>query len=209
MVDPIYRKTDAGQDEIRTRARKLDHKLRALLLMVNGERRGQDLLAQVAGMGVGPDAMDALVDQGLVEPMQEAAGAVAAAVPDAPARTSDAAADTNLFSVYAMRHAPAAGPAATPDSTRLTEPTEPAHSAAEIDAFQRLYHFYTDVIGQHLGLRGYMLQVKVEKAQDLPALLILRGPLHAALLRTRGEITAHAILRELDTIAQGLPAAAG
>ncbi|MBF6987579.1 hypothetical protein [Cupriavidus sp. IK-TO18] len=204
MVDPIYRKTDAGQDEIRTRARKLDHKLRALLLMVNGERRGQDLLAQVAGMGVGPDALDMLAAQGLVEPVHEAAPALAAAAaaPDAPARTSAAAADTNLFSVYAMRH----GPAATPDAAQTTQPT---HSSAEIDAFQRLYHFYTDVIGQHLGLRGYMLQVKVEKAQDLPALLTLREPLHAALLRAKGEITAHAILRELDSIAQDLPAVAG
>ncbi|WP_029045917.1 hypothetical protein [Cupriavidus sp. amp6] len=203
MVDPIYRKTDAGQDEIRTRARKLDHKLRALLLMVNGERRGEDLLAQVAGMGVGPDALDMLAAQGLVEPVQEAAPAMSAAVGDAPARASAAAADTNLFSVYAMRHASAAEPEATP------APAQPTHSAAEIDAFQHLYHFYTEVIGQHLGLRGYMLQVKVEKAQDLPALLILREPLHAALLRAKGEITAHAILRELDTIAQDLRAAAG
>ncbi|GLC96770.1 hypothetical protein Tamer19_61790 [Cupriavidus sp. TA19] len=206
MVDPIYRKTDAGHDEIRTRARKLDHKLRALLLMVNGERRGQDLLAQVAGMGVGPEAMDMLAAEGLVEPVPEAAPAAAAVAPEAPARTSATTADTNLFSVYAMRHAPAAEPAAIPDSAT---PTQPTHSAAEIDAFQRLYHFYTEVIGQHLGLRGYMLQVKVEKAQDLPALLALRESLHAALLRAKGEITAHAILRELETIAQDIPAAAG
>ena len=98
-----------------------------------------------------------------------------------------------------MRHAPAAAP----------DPVRPTHSAAEIDAFQRLYHFYTEVIGQHLGLRGYGLQVKVEKAQDLPALLALREPLRAALLKAKGEITAHAILRELDTIAQNLPATAG
>ncbi|MFJ4294361.1 hypothetical protein ACIP1U_32070 [Cupriavidus sp. NPDC089707] len=210
MVDPIYRKTDAGQDEIRTRARKLDHKLRALLLMVNGERRGQDLLAQAAGMGVGPDAIDILAAQGLVEAVQEAAPAIAAAVADAPARTSAAAADTNLFSVYAMRHAPAAEPAGIPASTQpIAQQAPPTHSAAEIDAFQRLYHFYTEVIGQHLGLRGYMLQVKVEKAPDLPTLLTLREPLHAALLKAKGEITAHAILRELDTIAQDLPAAAG
>ncbi|BDB24380.1 hypothetical protein CTP10_R17310 [Cupriavidus sp. P-10] len=206
MVDPIYRKTDAGHDEIRTRARKLDHKLRALLLMVNGERRGQDLLAQVAGMGVGPEAMEMLAAEGLVEPVPEAAPAAAAVAPEAPARTSATTADTNLFSVYAMRHAPAAEPAANPDPTA---PTQPTHSAAEIDAFQRLYHFYTEVIGQHLGLRGYMLQVKVEKAQDLPALLALRESLHAALLRAKGEITAHAILRELETIAQDIPAAAG
>ncbi|AGW90594.1 hypothetical protein N234_11180 [Ralstonia pickettii DTP0602] len=201
MVDPIYRKTEAGQDEIKTRARKLDHKLRALLLMVNGERRGQALLAQVAGMGVGPDAMDELLLQGLVETVPEPAQ-VAPAAMHAPPRTAASPADTNLFSVYAMRHAPADEATGSADEQQ----SAPAHSASEIDAFQRIYHFYTDVIGQHLGLRGYMLQVKVEKATDLPALLALREPLHAALLKAKGEITAHAITGQLDLIAEVIAA---
>ncbi len=37
------------------------------------------------------------------------------------------------------------------------------HTQAQIQAYRRLYHFYTDVISQHLGLRGYVMQVKVEK----------------------------------------------
>lgn len=200
MVDPIYRKTDAGQDEIRTRARKLDHKLRALLLMVNGERRGQELLAQVAGMGVAPEAMDALLAQGLVEAVPEPARPPAA-VAQAPARGVMPAADTNMFSVYAMRHAPV---------TEVPEAPQPAdteaYSSADIAAFESLYHFYTDVIGQHLGLRGYMLQVKVEKATDLPALLALREPLHAALLKAKGDITARAITSQLDQIADRIAA---
>lgn len=200
MVDPIYRKTDAGQDEIRTRARKLDHKLRALLLMVNGERRGQELLAQVAGMGVAPEAMDALLAQGLVEAVPEPARPPAA-VAQAPARGVMPAADTNMFSVYAMRHAPV---------TEVPEAPQPAdteaYSPADIAAFESLYHFYTDVIGQHLGLRGYMLQVKVEKATDLPALLALREPLHAALLKAKGDITARAITSQLDQIADRIAA---
>ncbi|MGY2489998.1 hypothetical protein [Cupriavidus sp. CP313] len=199
MVDPIYRKTDAGQDEIRTRARKLDHKLRALLLMVNGERSGQELLAQVAGMGVAPEAMDALVAQGLVEAVPEPARPPAA-VAQAPARVTPAA-DTNMFSVYAMRHAPA---------TEVPEAPQPAdtaaHSPADIAAFESLYYFYTDVIGQHLGLRGYMLQVKVERATDLPALLALRELLHAALLKAKGDITARAITSQLDQIADRIAA---
>ncbi|MBB2916840.1 hypothetical protein [Cupriavidus alkaliphilus] len=197
MVDPIYRKTQAGQDEIRSRARKLDHKLRALLLMVNGERREQALLAQVAGMGVGPEAMATLLAQGLVEAVAEPAQPPASA-PQAPVRVAPPAADTNLFSVYAMRHAPVAEVAAPPHTSAAA-----AHSPAEIQAYQRLYHFYTDVIGQHLGLRGYMLQVKVEKAADLPALMALREPLHAALLKARGDITARAIMAQLDQVRDG------
>ncbi|RAS11411.1 hypothetical protein [Cupriavidus alkaliphilus] len=197
MVDPIYRKTQAGQDEIRSRARKLDHKLRALLLMVNGERREQALLAQVAGMGIGPEAMATLLAQGLVEAVAEPAQPPASA-PQAPVRVAPPAADTNLFSVYAMRHAPVAEVAAPPHTSAAA-----AHSPAEIQAYQRLYHFYTDVIGQHLGLRGYMLQVKVEKAADLPALMALREPLHAALLKARGDITARAIMAQLDQVRDG------
>lgn len=197
MVDPIYRKTDAGHDEIRSRARKLDHKLRALLLMVNGERREQALLAQVAGMGLGPEAMAALLAQGLVEAVADPA-APPAAPPQEPVRGGTPAADTNLFSVYAMRHAPATEVAAPPHASAPT-----AHSPAEVQAYQRLYHFYTDVIGQHLGLRGYMLQVKVEKASDLPALMALREPLHAALLKARGDLTARAIMAQLDQVRDG------
>lgn len=196
MVDPIYRKTEAGQDEIRSRARKLDHKLRALLLLVNGERREQALLAQVAGMGLGAEAMATLLDQELVEAVAEPAQAAGPAARQ-PAHTAQAAADTNLFSVYAMRHAPAAAAAAPP------HPVAEAHDPAEVQAYQRLYHFYTDVIGQHLGLRGYMLQVKVEKAADLPALMALREPLHVALLKARGEITARAIIAQLDQVRDG------
>ncbi|WP_427309654.1 hypothetical protein [Cupriavidus sp. H39] len=202
MVDPIYRKTDAGQDEIRSRARKLDHKLRALLLMVNGERREQALLAQAAGMGLGAEAMAALLAQGLVEAVAEPAQAPVAA-PQEPPRVAQPAADTNLFSVYAMRHAPVAA-APAPPHTNAADP----HSPADIQAYQRLYHFYTDVIGQHLGLRGYLLQVKVEKAADLPALMALREPLHAALLKARGEITAHAIVAQLDQLRAGSAGAA-
>ncbi|UDM48848.1 hypothetical protein [Cupriavidus sp. MP-37] len=197
MVDPIYRKTEAGQDEIRSRARKLDHKLRALLLMVNGERREQALLAQVAGMGIGAEAMATLLAQGLVEAVAEPVPPPAAA-PQEPLRAAPPEPDANLFSVYAMRHAPVAEVPAPPQASSAA-----AHSPAEIQAYQRLYQFYTDVIGQHLGLRGYMLQVKVEKAADLPALMALREPLHAALLKARGDITARAIIAQLDQVSGG------
>ncbi len=197
MVNRSYRKTGAGQDEIRTRERKLDQRRRALLLMVNGERRGQELLAQVAGMGVAPEAMEALVAQGLVEAVPERARPPAAPT-QAPARPTPAAADTNMFSVYAMRHAPA---------TEVPQPADTeTFSPADIAAFESLYYFYTDVIGQHLGLRGYTLQVKVEKATDLPALLALRDPLHAALLKAKGDITARAITSQLDQIAARIAA---
>ncbi|CAG2127203.1 hypothetical protein LMG31506_00380 [Cupriavidus yeoncheonensis] len=195
MVNPIYRKTEAGLDEIKTRARKLDHKLRALLLIVNGERREQELLSQLDGMGVGSESLDQLAQMALVEAVPEAARtqpATSKAAPDAE--------DSNLFSLYAMRRVEAPGSAQAPVAALAPASADTPHSEADIRAYQRLYHFFTDVVSQHLGLRGYVMQVKVEKATDLPSLIALRDPLHAALLKAKGEITAQAITGQLDEL---------
>ncbi|WER47433.1 hypothetical protein CupriaWKF_07760 [Cupriavidus sp. WKF15] len=196
MVNPIYRKTEAGLDEIKTRARKLDHKLRALLLIVNGERREEELLSQLDGMGVGQASLNQLVQMALVETVQE----VARTLPTPP-QAAPATEDSNLFSLYAMRRvdAPRSGSQA-PVTAQAPASADTPHSEADIRAYQRLYHFYTDIVSQHLGLRGYVMQVKVEKATDLPSLIALREPLHAALLKAKGEITAQAITGQLDEL---------
>ena len=64
------------------------------------------------------------------------------------------------------------------------------------------------MIGNHLGLRGYVLQVKVEKAGTVAELAALREALAAALQKAKGEITARAILDQLDAMlaAQGVAA---
>lgn len=169
MVDPIYHKTEAGQEEIKTRARKLEHKMRALLLIVNGERRQSDLLAQVGGMGVGQDSFDTLLSLGLIE------------------RGTDVAADA-----FAPNQA-----LAPPPAIRAVMPV------AGGDAYQQLYHFYTDVIGHHLGLRGYVLQVKVEKAATIAELAALRDMLGVALQKSKGDLTARAIIEQLDVLLAG------
>jgi hypothetical protein len=162
MVDPMYRKTEQGQQEIKTRARKLDHKLRALLLLVNGERRQSELIAQLGAMGIDDNAFDALLLAGMIE--------TAAAMPGAAAPTTP--------------HPHTAAPPAT-----LSD-----------GAYQRLYQFYTEAIGQHLGLRGYLLQVKVEKAGTIAELASLREALLGAVLKAKGEATAGAVAEELDEL---------
>jgi len=208
MVNPIYRKTEAGHEEIRTRARKLDHKLRALLLIVNGERAKSELFAQVSGMGVAEEAFDTLLALGLIEPMAGAAtpapATQAGAGPDKPA-TRRAPAETNLFAAYSAFNTPegkgiddvlADTTIASGTNVQSAAPGQSAPLGA--DSYQRLYHFFTDVIGNHLGLRGYVLQVKVEKAATLVELAALRDTLGVALHKAKGEITARAIVDQLD-----------
>ncbi|WP_416048708.1 hypothetical protein [Cupriavidus basilensis] len=192
MSDPVFHKTEQGQDEIRTRARKLDHKLRALLLIVNGERRRSALLAQTGGMGVGPESIDALLAAGLIraENAPQPAAATSPANPPASGdRHGDAKADS-LLSMHSMR-----GANVPSWDDALPAPASPQPTGG---TYQQLYHFYTDVIGHHLGLRGYLLQVKVEKAGSPAELAALRGPLYSALHKAKGEITASAIIDQLD-----------
>ncbi len=209
-ADPVYHKTDAGHDEIKTRQRRLDHKLRALLLIINGERSRQDLLAQVGGMGVGPEAFGALLELGLIEPVAAQVPAPAASVaPPASAQpspqlsqdTNTGADKDNLFSLYAMRRVDLS-PDRAAAASAPPPPVSPAPAGA--NAYQQLYHFYTDVIGHHLGLRGYVMQVKVEKAVTLLELAGLRDALHAALQKAKGEITADAIVAQLDGLMASL-----
>lgn len=199
MVDPIFHKTEAGQEEIRTRARKLEHKLRALLLIVNGERRKSELLAQVSGMGVAEEAFDTLLALELIEaepePLKRPSVAPAAR-PRTPAR--NAPTETNLFAAYSgFSTAAGKGIDDVLADTTIAPSVAPSASA---DGYKRLYHFFTDVIGNHLGLRGYVLQVKVEKAGSLVELAALRDALGAALQKNKGEITARAIIDQLDNL---------
>lgn len=82
----VFAKTEAGQQEIKTRALGLSPRLRSVLIMVDGRRTGQDLAAMT-----GPDAplvLAQLLERGCVEviaaaPPPAAAPAAAAAVPEA------------------------------------------------------------------------------------------------------------------------------
>ena len=82
----ILAKTDKGAREIETRENKLDHRLRALLIMVNGKASAGELAKKFEQIGdIGP-MLDQLAAQGFVV-VQGGAGAAPAA-PAAPAATA-------------------------------------------------------------------------------------------------------------------------
>ena len=76
----IFVKTDAGRDEIKSRAHGLSMPVRAILLLVDGQRNVAALKAVIAGSKAGPDTLDALLEKGLIEP-RNGAGPVTASKP--------------------------------------------------------------------------------------------------------------------------------
>lgn len=170
MTTSIYQKTEKGQDEIRTRANHLDQRHRAVLLMINGEKTCDDILVQLQPLGMTQAVFDELEVGGYIRP--HAAGATAAKAEPASAPT---AAET----------APA----------QATTSKEPA-----AEGYQRLYRFYTETISRYLGLRGYLLEMKVEKAGNVAELVALRDTLKAALTKTRGEPDTSNVIAQLDLL---------
>lgn len=82
----VYAKTEAGRDEIKSRKQGLSMSVRAILLMVDGQRTVSAMRALIAGSKAPPDVLELLIRQRLIEPRaaQLASQAVAPAVVSAP-----------------------------------------------------------------------------------------------------------------------------
>ncbi|AST32013.2 hypothetical protein ACYT84_10385 [Ralstonia solanacearum] len=174
MTTTIYQKTDKGLDEIRTRAHRLDQKHRALLLMVNGEKTCDQILTQLEPLGMDQSEFDDLERGGYIRPH----------VADAPPPAEGSA--------------PQSAPSGTPSpANNVAQTPVDGH---EVEGYQRLYRFYTETISRYLGLRGYLLEMKVEKAASLAELIALRETLKAALSKTRGEPETSHVIAQLDLL---------
>ncbi len=86
--DSVPAKTAKGAREIETRENKLDHRLRALLIVVNGQASAAELEKKLEQIGDVGAMLDQLVAQGYVAE----AGAAGAAAPAAVARPAASAA---------------------------------------------------------------------------------------------------------------------
>lgn len=79
-------------------------------------------------------------------------------------------------------------------------PTAAIPAPAQIAQFQSVYDFYNKTIKNTIGLRGFTLQLKVEKACSVDDLRELRQPYIEAVQKARGGETAAALARQLDQL---------
>lgn len=171
MTSRIFDKTDKGREEIATRKYRLAPRLRTLLVLVDGKQSADDLLKKVAGIGLSEESLSELLNEGHIQ--------IASTVEPAPASVS-------------------AQPAVMPAS-------EPAAAAESIlpegeNQFVAIYHFYTETIRSTIGLRGYGLQLKVEKAASIDDFRQLRQPYLDAVLKAKGNEMARSLRDRLDQL---------
>lgn len=171
MTALIYDKTDKGREEIATRKYQLPSRLRTLLVMVDGKQTVPDLLKKVGGLGLDAQSIQELLDQELI-------GALVLTAPAEPSETG----------------------------IQLASPEQAIDADAipvefdEARRFQLLYNFFNETIKSAIGLRGYALQLKVERAANLEDFKQLRQPYLEAVLKIKGREMARSLRDRLDQL---------
>ena len=163
----IWGKTEAGRQEMQSRAVVKERARRNLLLLIDGVKTDAMLLSGLAGIS-GAD-FEALHGLGLIEP-----------VADSPARPNR----------------PGAAPAQAPAAAAPVVQPEPVAPAVPLD-YGQFTAALTQMISSELGLRGFVLTLAVEKAGTAEELQAVASRTLAQIAERHGEARAAAARRTL------------
>ena len=186
----IYSKTDAGRDEIRTRARHLPGAIRSILLMVDGQRTVGQFRDIIAGSKAPPETLETLLSQGLIEARIEQGTPVAAShPPETPVSVAAVAAPPPAAEAPPPLSLPEASSPAAVEMHDATPAVPPAAAAPKAGSrYDRLYAIMSEVVRDFLAPhRRYFIQLKIERCSTADELLELLHELHFLLAKARGE----------------------
>jgi hypothetical protein len=221
MTNNIFDKTDKGRDEIATRENRLPPRLRTLLLLVDGKRDAVELVAKVAGLGLDEKSLVELLDGGFIKisPMTEhtiTAAKVTAAPSTSPTLHSpqsevvvnaDISQPVNppseISLVATLTDSKTSESVATTTSSEEPATNKPTAGLREGETqFQALYNFFNETIRSAIGLRGYAIQLKVERCSTITDFKALRQPYLDAVLKAKGSEMERSLRERLDTLLQ-------
>ena len=184
MLSSAYDKTDKGREEIATRKHQLANRLRSLLVMVDGKQSAAELLKKLAAIGLDETSLQELLDLELITPV----ASLATTIENKPAlMIATEQARLDLAVIERKDENPA---------ERFSEDIE----RIESEQFQMLYNFFNETIKSMLGLRGFTLQLKVERAKSIDDFKILRNPYLEAVLKSKGREIARSLRDRLDML---------
>lgn len=186
----VFDKTEKGREEIATRKYHLSPRARSLLVMIDGKQTADELLKKVAGLGLTEQCMADLLQEGYIrEAVVSAVSAVstaAAPAPSAPLHNIAASPDTRTGN-----RAIALAPSPTPSDAVLSDGQT---------QYEAIYRFYNETIKSTIGLRGYALQLKVERAASIEDFRELKKPYLEAVVKAQGQEMARSLRDRLDKL---------
>ena len=224
MNSCVYDKTEKGREEIATRKYHVPPKLRTLLVMIDGRNPLDALMKNFAGLGLTEANVNELLNEQyitLVSGGEESkAETPTAARPPASARarmqararvaaargaSAQAAEDADGPDVDQDDGSAMTQAAAAIEHAAALPPAPLVVSMDSADRFRALYEFFNQTVKSTLGLRGLMLQLKVEKAANIDDFRALRRPYLEAVLKAKGREMALSLRDRLDKLLGGPP----
>ena len=180
----LFDKTARGREEIATRGHALAPRLRTLLLLVDGKTESDIVLGKVAGLGLSQEHLQTLLEVGMIQlhvqpqvtPTADIGGI---ATPDPIGNASPAVTQVTM-------------PSPAPLHEAILPPGQ--------TQFEAIYRFYNDTIKSMIGLRGYGLQLKVERASSIEDFKELRQAYLEAILKHKGEEITRSLRDRLDQL---------
>ena len=181
----LFDKTTRGRAEIAIRGTNLSPRLRTLLLLVDGKTDSSNLLAKVSGLGLSASHLEILLEAGLIEVH---------------------------VTVIAPRVIPTTKPAINTDVVKESElplpPTSPILKTPQTQTilpigksqFECVYHFYNETIKSMIGLRGYSLQLRVERANSIDDFKEIRQLYLEAVFKSKGKEITRSLRDRLDQL---------
>lgn len=173
-----FDKTAKGREEIVSRTYHLSAKLRPLLVIIDGKHTVEELLKSVQGLGLSQVHLDNLLTEGFIAARPASA-------------TATPAAAIEQISI-------------TPNPINIEPPKKVIALTPEQSAAQLLMirNFFNENVKSNLGLRGFGMQLKVERAETIDDFLQLREPFLEAVEKAKGETLAKELRNRLDQIFQ-------
>lgn len=148
MEKILYDKTDLGREEIAKRTYHLSPKLRPLLVMIDGKHSGEELLSKLSAIGLHATHLEELLSGGFIEEVR----------PDLSI--------TSQATISKQTGFPASDEVAKIDQPEIPL-TESRTDTGDVVTMTTVRQFFTDSIKANLGLRGFALQLKVERAESI------------------------------------------
>jgi len=209
MQITIYDKTDKGREEIATRKWHLPSRMRSLLVLIDGKKTDADIVQKIGGLGLNLQSLQELQDDGFIQRVHVESDQVDTILdPQSDdldltvGSTSLNLEGNTLGSINALEESQTIfepsedqDPAWNQDLDAMLAKYDEEPSELRIDMMKR---YLNEVIKEYLGLRGFFLQRKLQKAQNLYDIHIFRQAYISAILHSKGKDLAIELRDQFD-----------
>ncbi len=169
----VYRRTTRGSAELVARRSSLGPALNSLLVLIDGQRTREELLAVASRLGAPDNCIDMLEAGEYIQPVKPA---------------NDAANDAAGAALEGGRKTAQDAP---PDASAGQATAERQKELTDTERYALLYQYLIEAVKKHLGFKGFMYHLNVEKAVTLAELLELIDPVGDAIAKAQGLVEAN------------------